>query len=452
MANSLLTRILFARVGTDSLRNRLVRGATGAFGLNIAATGLFFFISVFLARLLGVADYGGYIYVMAWVGLLGVPAILGLSSLLTRAVAVYETQSAWGLMSGLLRWANRTVLVVSLGLALLAAGAAGILAEYFEPQILLTFWLALFILPLRALMGLRLATMRGLHHVVTGQLPERIIQPLLLIAFVGGAYLFLGKGLNPPWVVGMSAIATGVAFLIGTLLLLKIIPQALKEASPVYETRTWARSALPLLFISGVYVINNRTDILMLGAIQGTELVGLYNVANRGALLVVFVLLAVNAALGPTIASLYAKGDINRLQRVITKSARVIFFASLPIVVGLIIFGHWFLLIFGQEFTQGQAALTILSASQLVNAATGSVSLLLIMTGHERDVAVSVGISAMVNIILNAILIPLWGVEGAAAATASSRVIWNLLLVVLAYKRLGIYSTALGKISLRREA
>jgi O-antigen/teichoic acid export membrane protein len=354
-------------------------------------------------------------------------------------------------MSGLLRWANRTVLVVSLGLALLAAGVAGVLADGFDFQMLLTFWLALFILPLTALTGLRRAAMRGLHRVVTGQLPESIIRPLLYIALVGCAYLFLSEDLNASWAVGMNVVTASVAFLIGTQLLSKALPQAVKKASPVYQTRVWTGSVLPMVFISGMQIINSRADILILGAIKGSEVVGLYSVASRGAELVTFVLIAVNTALAPSIASLYATGDMKRLQRVVTKSARVVLFGSLPIAVGFVIFGRWFLLLFGSGFTPAYLTLVILSFSQLVNAAMGSVALLLIMTGYERDVALGMGMSAALNVILNAILIPHWGLEGAATATASSRIIWNLVLVVWVYKRLRIYSTALGEISLRQE-
>jgi len=451
ISNSQLIQRLFGKVGTDNLRSRLARGAVGTFGLKIGFTGLSFVVSVLLARVLGVAGYGVYSYVIAWVQLLGVPAILGLDKLLVRNIATYQARSAWGLMSGLLRWANRTVLVVSLGLALLAAGVAGVLADGFDFHMLLTFWLALFILPLTALTALRSAAMRGLHHVVTGQLPETIIRPLLLIALVGCAYLFLGGDLNASWAIGMNVVASGVAFLFGALLLLKTLPQVAKEATPAYQTRAWVSSIMPMVFIGGVQMISARTDILMLGAITGVEAVGVYHVVNGGVQFIAFALTAVNAALGPTIASLYAKGDMKRLQGVVTKSARAMLFVSLPIAVGLIIFGHGFLLIFfGPEFTRGQVALAILSVGQLVNVAAGSVGLLLVMTGYERDVALSVGISAVLNVILNAVLIPQWGLEGAATATATSRIITNLLVVVWMYKRLGIHPTALGNISLWR--
>ena len=252
--------------------------------------------------------------------------------------------------------------------------------------------------------------------------------------------------------MGLNVAAASVALLIGTRMLHNTLPYDVTEASPVYHARAWVRSALPLLFISGMFVAYERTGIFILGSIKGTDLVGLYTVAVRGAQLVTFVHAAVNLALAPTVANLYALGEMRRLQRVVTGFAWVTLLCSIPIAAGLIVFGYWFLLLFGPEFTLAQNALTILSIGQLVNVAMGSASLLLVMTGHERDAAVGLGIGALLNIVLSLILIPQWGLEGAAVATTISMVAWNLLLVAFVFKRLQIHTTIFGTISLWRRA
>jgi O-antigen/teichoic acid export membrane protein len=74
----------------------------------------------------------------------------------------------------------------------------------------------------------------------------------------------------------------------------------------------------------------------------------------------------------------------------------------------------------------------------------GLAALVLNMTGHERDTAKGIAVSALLNVTLNALLIPLWGIEGAALASTLSMVVWNSLLVVLVHRRLGLHATALG--------
>lgn len=442
-----LAQILLGRQGQSTLRAQLVRGASGTFALKVASTGLVFATSVVLARLLGAKGYGAYAYAISCVSLLSVPAVMGLDVLLTREVARYRTQSDWGSLRGILRWSDRVVLLVSLGLTFLAAGVVWFLRGRLEPQTAAALWISIAILPFLGFILLRQGALQGLGHVVEAQLPQMLILPVLFLVLVGSLYFIFG-GLTAPWAVGMRAVAVGIAFLVGTMLLKKHLPRSAKESPREYHRRQWLRSAFPLLFVGAAGIVNQQISIVMLGTMLGPEAAGIYDVARRGAALVTFVLMAVNMPLAPIVASLYTRGEKDRLQRVVTRSARVALLGCVPVALGLIIFGHWILLFFGKEFTGGSNALAILSLGQLVNAGMGSVGLLLNMTGHEGDTARGVGVAAVLNIILSAALIPSWGVYGAAAADAISTATWNILLAVWVYKRLGIYSTALGRVKL----
>lgn len=428
------------------MRAVLVRGASGTFVLKIFAAGLGFLASLLLARLLGAAGYGAYAYAQSWLTLLAVLATLGLDTLLVRNIAAYRARSDWSLMSGLLRQANRTVLATSIGLALLAATVAWFLRGHLEPQMLPAFLVAMCSLPLVALIYLRQAAMRGLQRVVVGQLPETLIRPLLLIALIGCVYLSLGDDPGAAWAMGLNVAATAVAFLIGARLLRKALPQAATQAYPDYKRREWMRSALPLLILTGMGVTNAQVSTILLGTMQNAEVAGVYAVVTQAAGLITFILGAANVVMAPAIATMYAAGDTERLQRMVTKSARLVLLFSLPLALCLMLFGYWLLSFFGEEFVRGSTALAVLSLGYLANAATGSVGTLLTMTGYARDAAVVVGVSVVLNIVLNVFLIPGWGLEGAAAATATSMIVWNLLLAILAYRRLGIHASALGRI------
>lgn len=445
-----LIHILLNREGIGSLRDHLIQGASWSLALKIVSTGLAFATSVLLARLLGAEGYGIFAYAIAIVSLLSVPASLGLPQLLVRNIAAYRARSEWGLMRGLLVKANTWVLLSSVGLGTMAALIAWLLAGRSTNPTVMAFWLALLILPINALNNLRSSTLRGLHYVVLGQLPEFLIKPLSFLLLVVAAHLLLGDVFNAPWAVGMQVTATALGLGAGVLFLLNRLPSEVTASDAMYDTTAWARSALPFLFIGGMQMIYKNTDIVMLGALSGAEAAGVYRVVTRGADLVAFVLIAVNMVLQPTVARFYAAGEIQRLQRLVTKSARMIFLGSLPIALVLILFGQWILLIFGQEFTVGASALAVLSVAQLINAGMGSVALVLSMTGHERKTAVGVAVAACINVVLNASLIPLWGIEGAATATATSITIWNILLAIWVYKELKIYPTVLGEAVLKR--
>ncbi|NJR45572.1 MAG: flippase [Hyellaceae cyanobacterium CSU_1_1] len=441
-----LWQTLLAKEQHSSLKQRLIRGAAGTLGLRTAATGLNFITGILLARLLGASGFGIYTYAFTWTQLLSLGATLGLDNLIVREVAIYQSKSTWNLMRGLLRWANQIVLAVSVGLALGAIGVAWGLNMQANSEQFLTFCVAMLLIPIESLRNLRLAAMRGLHKILIGLLPEWILAPLLLLVLSGFTYLLLGEGLTAVWIAVIRVFAAAITLVIGIKLLNKIMPNAAKEVAPQYQVRTWLHSALPFMFMGSMYLIKSQTDLLMLGAIKGAEAVGIYFAVARGAQLIDFVTNAANTVLGPNIASLYAEGKPEQIEKILIKSSRAVCLISLPIIVGLVGFGHWYLLLFGSEFTQGKNSLIILCVGQLVNVATGSVGLLLSMTGHERYTLISRGGSTILNVVLNALLIPRWGIEGAAIATASSTILLNVENTIWVRKKLGIHCTVFGKL------
>ncbi len=422
------------------------RGSVLTFGLRLVSTGLGFATIFILGRLLGLPGYGVYASVAAWLNFLAIPTALGMDRLMVRQIAVYRARGEWPKVHGFLRWGNLAVLSASLAVA--AAGALVVTLTVTDPDLRLGFYLTFASLPLTSLTSVRQAAMRGFDHIVGGQWPELVLRPLLLIVLSVLAWRVV-PDFGAPWAVGAAAAATLAAFLVGAFLLARVLRLEAQPARPHYEPGPWFRAALPFVVVSGMYVLNARTSELLLLGLAGTDAVGLYGPAARGADLIALVLLAVNTATAPTLARLFAEGKRAQLEHTVARSTRLITLASLVPALALIVFGGVFLSLIGPEFAPARAALALLSAGQLVNAATGTVGTLLNMTGHERDVAASVGVSAVLNIVLNALLIPRFGLTGAAAATALGTLVWNVLLSFFVYRRLGFYSV-LGVYTLRR--
>lgn len=433
--------------GHGTLRQHLAQAAAGSAALALSSKLLMLLTSVVLARWMGASGYGVYATATALVLLLTVPAGLGLPTLVIRLLASYAAHQEWGRMRGLLVRGNQAVLGASLLMACLAASMIWIFSERFGPDKASAFFLAVPLIPLIALGAMRSAALRGLHHVVLGQLPENLIMPGLFLALVGGGWLVQGgaAALSPEYALGARLVAVAVAFGVGAVLLLKRLPPAVRQAEPQYESRSWARAALPLLFIAGINIINAQTDVLMLAALQGSESAGIYQAAVRGAELVAFSLVIANMAIQPSLARLYAAGDTFRLQRLVTWSARGATAAALPLTAVMILWGRPIMgALFGAEFTRGAVALAILSVAQLINAFTGPANTLLDMTGHQNDTLKAVATGVLSNVFLNALLIPYWDIVGAAIATGASLILCNALLVILVRRRLGLNATASG--------
>jgi O-antigen/teichoic acid export membrane protein len=401
---------------------------------------------------MGAAGYGIYATAIALVLVLTVPASLGLPVLVLRLLASYQVHQEWRLMRGLLTRGNQAVFGASLLVVALAGVVIWLFAARLGPEKAAVFGLALVLIPLAVLGAMRSTALRGLHHVLLGQLPESLIMPALFLASIGLWWFVVGNStsLSPDVAIGARVIATASAFIAGTLFLLRRIPDSVRHATPQYDFRAWWRSALPLLFLNGMGVINMQTDVLMLAALSGSESAGIYQAAARGAELVAFSLVIVNMAIQPTISRLFASGDMIRLQRVATLSARVAAVLALPLAILMIFLGKPLMAyIFGDAFARGAIALAILGGAQVFNAATGCVNDLLNMTGHERDTAVGVAIGALANVVLNLVLIPIWDMAGAAMATGASLILWNLWLVVRVHRRLGLDATVLGPVKLK---
>jgi O-antigen/teichoic acid export membrane protein len=427
-----------------NLKERLIRDATGSLGLGVTFMTLSFLTSIILARWLGKNGFGVYTYAMTWPALLGIPATLGFNNLLVREVAIYNSQSAWGLMRGILQCADAIVFIVSSLMALVAISIILNWGQFSHPDLLPSLCLAMISVPFVSLISLRLATMKGIHRVVLGQIPEKLLAPLVFIILTISFSWFLRNQENiTVWVMGLKLISLGITFVIGVVLLARVLPQEIKQAKPEYKILTWLKDGLPFIFLGGLVVINSYIDILMLGAFKGAGAVGVYAVVTRVTSLIVFGLVIVNSILSPTFATLYAEGKLEQLQKLVTHSTRLISLFALVMTLVLIAMRSSILQLFGAEFIQGQTALLILSVGYLVNALTGSVGLLLNMTRHARFSAATMAFAVLLNVCLNWLLIPEWGVNGAATATAISMIVGNVISVIWVRQKLGIKSTVL---------
>ncbi|MGL5796320.1 MAG: flippase [Waterburya sp.] len=418
----------------QSLTNKLLKGAAGSFGLKIASSGLAFVMSILFARFLGTVGLGTYSYATTWANLLGIPATLGTDQLIIREIAVYRSKYEWKLMGGLLRWANLMVLASSIAFAIIAGIIVWNLKINSEPEIVWAVVLAMITIPIISLRSLRLGAMKGLHRIVLGQMPDSLFAPVIIIVLTSGCYWLFSDDFNVFWVLIIKIIATLITFFIGSIWLWRSLPAPIKQIKPEYKSKQWLFNALPFMFLGTVQLINSRIDIIMLGEIKDVRSVGIYTVILGITELTVFIHHAANSVLGPTIATLYSEGKLKQLEKIIRKSILLVFSISLLIGITMIVSGKYLLLIFGSEFIPGHMAMNILIVGQMFNALTGPVGLLLNMTGHQNYTAIAVAFSAVLNIILNFILIPQWGINGAAVATAISLFLINIINIIFVQK------------------
>jgi O-antigen/teichoic acid export membrane protein len=193
------------------------------------------------------------------------------------------------------------------------------------------------------------------------------------------------------------------------------------------------------MFLTGtLFMVMTWTDTLMLGYFLEPETVGSYRVAFKIGTLITFAQFAVNAALGPRIAALWAKGERAELQAEIYRVARLNALVSVPAFGGIMLLAPWLLSFFSPELAPYAGVLRVLALGQVVNALCGPVMYLLNMTGNEQSAQKTMAVAALANAAANLALIPLMGVAGAAWATSATMVLWNVWALVAVYRKTGI--------------
>jgi O-antigen/teichoic acid export membrane protein len=168
-------------------------------------------------------------------------------------------------------------------------------------------------------------------------------------------------------------------------------------------------------------------DMLLLGYLGTSADVGYYGAALRVGTGSSAILMAFATVFTPVIADLYNKRHLTELQTLYKTVARWIFTCSLPIFIVVILLAEPVMHLFGSDFTAGSGALMLLAFSQLINAGTGTAGLMVLMSGHSQMELLNVAAALIVDVALCFLLIPSFGVIGAAVANVSAAGVINLL-------------------------
>jgi len=439
-------RGIFTGISGEGLKARILRAGLGGLGIRIFSLLATLLSSVVLARVLGDAGYGVYVFVLAITTLLALPVQVGLPILVIRETASAEAARDWVALYSIRDWAIRVNFIFGSAVITGALLFISFGKDLMSIESHHALWVAAaLVLPL-ALASTLSATLRGLRWVMAGLYPSEVIRPLLISAIVGGWAYFCAGSLSPEVALVMNFVATILVVSLLLVLVARALPADSRGVSErVFRTRSWLRSLMPLAMMSSLHLVNQNTDLVMLGIFRTAAEVGYYKVAVSGAGFVIFGLSAIQVVAMPYISRLYSQGDVDRLQRLASACAGASVLLALPVVAIYLVWGRPLLgLIYGQSFVASWEPLLVLSGAQLLNGFFGIIWPLLVMTGHEGAGFRGLAFATVANVVLNAALIPIWGAIGAATATGISLVIWNVLFWIAVRRYIGIDGSLLG--------
>lgn len=444
---SLIKKILAPLFGIDFYQkyfnNYIARNSTFLFFIHCCGIGLVFFSNFILVKAAGADNYGSYIYLFNLVYLSVSFCVLGLDTLLVRKTAIYVDTKKYPEFKGLLFFAFRIILLMSL----IVAALFKLIASFSNAGSVIGkidwFAFAFFSLFMLAVTTLAQVVLQGLRKIAWSQVGEKIFRPLILIILVAIFY-YVQRAISLEKILWINVSSIALTMFIALIICGEAIGQKLKKITPLYNSKQWMTASFTFFIVDVLYNCNSRISIFLLGMFQNQSNIGVFNIAMRISEVISFSLVIVNFVLSPVIAKLYANGETERLQQLITRCARVTLLIGSLLMLGVVFFRREILFLFGENFLLGQNSLIILCSGQLVNILCGSVGLLLLMTGNQRFSIYSVAAGIAINLILNLLLTPKYGITGAAIASAGSLVVWNLMSYFFVRKRLHIRPTAFG--------
>jgi O-antigen/teichoic acid export membrane protein len=195
---------------------------------------------------------------------------------------------------------------------------------------------------------------------------------------------------------------------------------------------------LAIVALSDYFVM--WASLIILGLYASSTDISYYSIAQRMAILISFVLIVMNSIYAPKYAVLWSKGDTTGLNENARSSSTFMMVLAIPALLVCLIYPQQLLLIFGEDYQQADSLLMILAFAQFINVFTGSNGYILMMTGHEREFRNIILFSAIITIISSFLLIPAYGVVGAAFATLIGIVVKNGGGTWLVFKKVGVLS------------
>jgi O-antigen/teichoic acid export membrane protein len=206
-----------------------------------------------------------------------------------------------------------------------------------------------------------------------------------------------------------------------------------KSAAHNFSSTEILRASYPMALSAISYFLMQSTDVLFISAYDTFESVAYYSIAVKLATVTALALISVNIVIAPKIASIYNDKNFYQLKLILKKATRMNVVISLPIIIILLFFSEYVLSTFGSNYILAKNALWILLIAQFFNSITGPSALYLNMTGRQKKLNVILVISLLINVVLNIILVPDFGMLGAAISTTTSFVISKILASALVF-------------------
>jgi O-antigen/teichoic acid export membrane protein len=390
-------------------------------------------IALLLARWLGVEGYGLYVLAVSAGSLFTGISLLGLDRAMIRYVAILSRRRDRAGLLGTMRFGFLVAAISGVLLGAVLYFSAELVAEglFDEPALVPLLEITAVLVPFLTISSVLIGIAQGFNRMDFSALAENVIQTVVrlgLLAIVA-ALDFLD--------VFAAVVIFGIADVAATLTLILLLRRNWSReyaGPPLEHTRVDKREiigfAFPLWLSGLLRKLRRNIETFMLGTLSSVSTVGIYSVVGKINLVGHVSYLAILGGVRPTLAALHDAGDRIALSAVYTTATRWTLAVNLPFFLIIVLFPTELLAIFGEDFTEGAAALIVLAVAEVINAGTGVCQSMIDMTGHTKVKLFNSFLWMALAAGASFVFIPRFGVLGAAIATLIAIGLVNVLSVI----------------------
>lgn len=418
--------------------NKLGKSSGIVFLGKIIEAGLLLLFNLLAVRLLGTGNYGLFIYIFNILQILSMVTKFGLDRGIINFVPILNQKADHKEVKNIISFTVHLTTILSL----LIVMSVLVFSEFISNELLnnpsmeshLIVTMPLLILV--NFLNLSIGIFRGIGEINKYIIAKNILIPLVMLIslFIFSNFIFNGYT-NLTLVYYLSYIIASLYLLIYLIKSKRLSVFSLKRNRNSIDLMKFS---MPLFLSTFSGYLLTKIDTFFIGYFMSNSSVGVYNILLQIAVMSSFVLTAFNTVFAPNISILYKENKINELRnkyQVITRWISLINFIFFGLILLL---SKEILSIFGYEFSDQYMVLLILCGGQVLNAGVGPVAEMNVLTGKPRYEFYTMFVSLIINIVLNIILVPKFGLTGAAIASFISVGLINFILLFLLYKDMRI--------------
>lgn len=416
----------------------ILTGSVWALGARIIAAVIGLTTSIIIARAYGAEVLGILSLLQSSLMLATIFTILGTDTSILRLVPEHSVRYSPTSAFKIYRKSQYLVSGMSLIMGSLLFLVSGFLADtiFSKPHLHYYFALGALFIIFKSLMNLNTQAVRGAKMIRAFAFMQLLPSLSKLVILVPITIFFYNKN-NPIYAMFASIAITALA---GVWIMDRLFKKNAKSGDVICHMSIWKilTISVPMLLASTMFFIIGQTGVIMLGLFRTTAEVGYYSVAVSLSALTTFSATAITTIAAPKFSELYYTKNWYELFYIAKKTTKLMFWTSAPILLILIVFGKYILWgLYGKEYITAYSAIFFLTIGQFVSASSGATNTFMNMTGKQIAFRNIICSAAIINILLNYLLIPLMGITGSALAGMASTIFWNIASLIYIKKHFG---------------